>query len=199
MIPCEGQSSLLGALAWLADLPEFEFRPDRGDRHAAGAAVAAELQRRARAAGSPVLVILDNVTDPGMLLAGEQVRRVVNDSDLIRWLATSRLDVAGIGGSAVPVRGIAVPELPVTAGVELIRHYQPVRAGGRTGDFADAAAEQAAAEVVGLLGGFTLALEQVAIHFGAQPGTHPVPAAGRPARGRAGGVGHCGGSTRRPG
>ena len=166
LVRAEGLSDLMVALARLIDEPAFGFDPGREVRAVpfeAGRAVA-ELVRRARAADSRVLVVLDNVTDPG-LLSSDQAR-LLPDGDVVRVVATTRSGESEFG-DRTGVAFVEVGGLSDAEGVRLIREYQPPRhPDAQVGEFASEADEADAWELVGELDGFTLAIEQVAIFLG---------------------------------
>lgn len=180
LLRAEGHADLLALAATLTDAPEFAFVPTpeiARDPQLLGRAVLQELLRRCRHSPTgddqpgAVLVILDNVTDPG-LLAEPQVAQLPRDPQL-RFVATTRLGEPDFVTGRASLAFVPVPELSVDDGLTLIRDHQPVRDDGLPG-FASPAQEQAARDLVALLGGLTLAIEQAAIYLGVHPETSPA-------------------------
>ena len=179
LLRAEGHTDLLALAATLADEPEFALGPTpeiAHDPHLLGRTVLQELLRRCRQSPTgddqtgAVLVILDNVTDPA-LLAEPQVAHLPRDPQF-RFVATTRLGEPDFASSRGYLAFVPVPELSVEDGLALIQDHQPVRDDGLPG-FAGPAQEQAARELVSLLGGLTLAIEQSAIYLGVHPETSP--------------------------
>jgi tetratricopeptide (TPR) repeat protein len=121
-----------------------------------------ELHTRTDAANRPrvearLLLILDNVSEPTLLSAG-QLARMVRE-DWFQVIATTRLDPHEFGGDAATLSTIPVDDLPEADALALIAEFQPEKR------FASAAEEAAAREIVRELGGFTLAIELVAAYL----------------------------------
>lgn len=170
-VRAEGQTNLLSALAQLADDPNL-FGPDQQrmqrDPETDGKAVLYELQRRTRETNSNVLLILDNVSHPGAL--SSHTMRLLPSDGRVRIVATSRLGANEFGDH---VATLEVGGLTESEGLELIRQYQPLRQG--IGDFVNEDEEVAAREIVAQLDGFTLAIEQVALHLGMRGAAEYLP------------------------
>ena len=126
-----------------------------------------ELGRRAQAArlaGSETapapaaLVILDNVSEPGLLGATEISK--LPAADWLRIIATTRLDPSAIDPARKILGSVAVDSLDEDNALRLIADHRPEGHPLSAQDEADARA------IVRELGGFTLAVEQVAVFLG---------------------------------
>ena len=193
-VSAAGQTQLLPLLAQLAQdsgflemhgtpgqplrfTPEEEARADKRGRRVLQAmlARAQRLRDDERAAlagggytmepqgGGAVLVILDNVDDPALLSQRElvQLPELNQARDRIRFLATSRL-----GRDALTAPGLRIVELGRLSADEsmaLMRSHRRLASGGA--DFPDAGYAAAVEELVRLLDGYTLAVEQVAVYL----------------------------------
>jgi uncharacterized protein YfdQ (DUF2303 family) len=158
-------------LATLADDPLFGFDPgEQESMDTVGRMVVAELQRRSDADGGSTLVILDNVSEADLLSGPET--DLLPAHDRLHFLATTRLGEPDFPSGKGRLGFLALGGLTHLEGMALIRDHQPRRAEGLP-DFADEKQESAAADLVALLDGFTLALEQVAIYLGIHPETSP--------------------------
>ena len=104
-----------------------------------------------------LLLILDNVSEPALLSAGQLARMV--QEDWFQVIATTRLDPHEFGGDAATLSNIPVDDLPEADALALIAEFQPEKR------FASPAEEAAAREIVRELGGFTLAIELVAAYL----------------------------------
>ena len=194
VLGAENKKELLPLIGELAYAPELGYRPTEPERHdpaLLGRAVLAELQRRAEQAtlkrrqewsagkqlGSipndavypadraAALLILDNVSETGLLSAAQLA--ALPRADWLRIIATTRLDAARLDPSGKSLAHIAVDSLAVEDALALVRDHQPDQ------HFASAAEEAAAREIVRELGGFTLAIEQIAIYLGVHPEIAP--------------------------
>jgi len=174
LVGCAGATSLAAALSTLdLDLGlTFDDEEKRDDTRAARK-VLAELERRAtegaqaRAGeqtppGPKALLLLDNVDHPDLLQAPQS--DLLTGRPWLHVLATTRRDAEEFGGDPEQLTVLAIDELPDDDAVRLIESYQP---GGR---FANAAERDAARALVKLLGGFTLAVEVVAVYLGERAG-----------------------------
>ena len=176
VLGAEGKKELLPLIGELAHAPELGYRPtdaERTDPALLGRAVLAELQRRAQAvraknpdSATAALLILDNVSEAA-LLSGAQLATLPR-ADWLRIIATTRLDAAGLDPSGKSLAHIAVDSLAEEDALALLRDHQLEQ------QFASAAEEAAAREIVRELGGFTLAVEQVAVHLGLHPELAPA-------------------------
>ena len=127
------------------------------------------------------LLILDNVTEDALLSATQLA--TVPRADWLRIIATTRLDSARLDPAGKSLAHIAVDSLAEEDALALVcDHQAPRDALGRLvravpgadlkdfePRFASAAEAAAAREIVRELGGFTLAVEQVAVHLGLHP------------------------------
>ena len=192
MLRAEGKKEMLSLLGELAYAPELQLRIPKGQRagpRKLGRTVLAELVRRAQQAddkrrreersgtrstddAAAALIILDNVDQAALLSASQLV--ALSGSDRVRILATTRLGRPQLGGGQKFLDLMPVDSLDVETGVALIREHQPPRdAGGWRPDFASRREESAARAIARELDGFTLAIEQVAVHLGLNPGLKP--------------------------
>lgn len=175
VLGAEGKKELLPLIAELADAPEFGYRPTDAERKEPvllGRAVLEELRRRASAArerdpdrGAAVLLLLDNVSEP-VLLALTQLTTFPR-ANWLRIVATTRLGPDQLRVSDKSLAFVAVDSLPEDDSLALMREHQSGQL------FRPDAEEAAAREIVRELGGFTLAVEQVAVHLGLHPEISP--------------------------
>jgi tetratricopeptide (TPR) repeat protein len=175
-VDADGAIDVLAAVSALALSPELglEVREEHlQDRQWLGRRVLARLGElteaaRARDAGSAAcLVLLDNVSEPELL--SESQLAVLPDQPWFHLAVTTRLGVGDIGtaGTRGSVAMIEVGRLAVEDAVALIREHQPARDAARLhSDFSSPAEEDAARQVVDLLDGYTLAVEQAAVYLG---------------------------------
>jgi tetratricopeptide (TPR) repeat protein len=181
-VDADGQTEVLEAVSALAFSPELgiavsdEQLKDRtwlGRRVLArlkeltdtATATARESVSDATAAGC--LLLLDNVSEP-QLLAAEQLA-MLPDRAWFHLVVTTRLGISDVGaaGSRATVAMIEVGRLAAGDALKLIREHQPARDAARLQpDFSTAAQESAAEQIVDLLDGYTLAIEQAAVYLG---------------------------------
>ena len=161
-VRCEGRDDLRMALVSLAGARDLEFEfsdEEKKDLDLTFERVLRELKRRADAATpSRVLLILDNVDRPKLLEPAQTAR--LPQADWLHLVATTRLGEHELFGKQTDRAFLPVDELPEADALALIESYQP---GGR---LHDAAERGAAAEIVRLLGRFTLAVEAAAVFLG---------------------------------
>jgi tetratricopeptide (TPR) repeat protein len=175
VLGAEGKREILPLLGELAVDPQFGYRPadaERNDPVLLGRAVLAELQRRAEAlrakdpdAPAAALVLLDNVSEAGLLSPAQLAS--LPRADWLRLIATTRLGRDPLRASGKSLAFIAVDSLDEASALALIRDHQPSQR------FTSPAEEASAREIVRELGGFTLAVEQVAVHLGLHPEIAP--------------------------
>jgi tetratricopeptide (TPR) repeat protein len=175
-VDADGATDVLEAISALALSPELglEVREEHlQDRRWLGRRVLARLGElteaaRARDAGSAAcLVLLDNVSEPELL--AESQLAVLPDQPWFHLAVTTRLGVGDLGaaGTRGSVAMIEVGRLAVEDAVALIREHQPARDAARLRtDFSSPAEQDAARQVVELLDGYTLAVEQAAVYLG---------------------------------
>jgi hypothetical protein len=161
-VACESQTDLRVALTTLAgtrDL-DFEFTEEQKRNLELGFdRIVRELKARADSVKpGRVLLLLDNVDQP-QLLEPAQIQRLP-ESDWLHVIATTRMGENDLFGSHKDRAFLPVDELPEEDAIALIERYQP------EGEFPDDAAREAAREIVGLLGRFTLAVETAAVFLG---------------------------------
>jgi tetratricopeptide (TPR) repeat protein len=169
-INAANQRDLRTCLASLIDDPRFPQPPERStddeDRYAWALHALREAARQRREqdpdGGGQVLILLDNVDHPALLGANQRVH--VANSPWLSLLATTR-ESAAAWSNADRLAVLPLDALDPEDALALIREWQPNHA------FASTDEEAAAEELCGLLGGFTLAVEQAAIHLGTQAGT----------------------------
>jgi hypothetical protein len=169
MIGCAGERSLAGAIRKLdCELGITLSEEEKRDDVRAARRILAVLETKAREGAAAranesdpseprTLLLLDNVDDAA-LLQPPQADLVSNR----RWLhvvATTRLGGGEIGVDPERQTLVPVDELPVEDAVRMIESHQPC------GCFPDEAEREAAREIAKLLGGFTLAVEVVAVYL----------------------------------
>jgi tetratricopeptide (TPR) repeat protein len=155
---CEHVADLRVALLQLAGPMGFEFSEEENKSLAlAFERVLRELDRRDRC-----LLVLDNVSDPGLLEPG-YLDRLPRDGR-VDLIATTRLAPASIPGSAQDQTFVAVDELPEEDALALLRSHQP------EGRFVNQTEDDEAGAIARLLEGFTLAIETAAIYLGRHAG-----------------------------
>ena len=174
LVGCAGETSLASALRRLdLDLGLTLNDAEKRDDTLAARRVLTELERRAidgaRSRSSEkdppqpkALLLLDNV-DHSELLQSPQ-------SDLLtgrQWLhvlVTTRSTVDDFGNDPEHLSVLSIDELPDEDALRLIESYQP------DGRFPTEQERAVALALVELLGGFTLAVEVVAVHLGERAG-----------------------------
>lgn len=169
-INAANQRDLRNCLATLIDDPRFPQPPERStddeQRYAWVLYALNEAARQRREqdpeGGGQVLILLDNVDHPELLGANQRVH--VTNSPWLSLLATTR-ESAAAWSNADRLAVLPLDALDPEDALALIREWQPNHA------FASTDEEAAAKELCSLLGGFTLAVEQAAIHLGTQAGT----------------------------
>jgi hypothetical protein len=176
----EGKGEILPLLGELCAELQIPLGADPDETAAArGGRVLAELKRRALAAASQdpdrraaCLVILDNVSQPA-LLAEPQVALVPRE-DWLRVVVTTREGPEKFAASRRnSLAFIAVDALGEDDAARLIEDHQ-VETGGHWPAASAAADAVAAREIARELGGFTLAVESVAIYLGLHPEIRPA-------------------------
>jgi tetratricopeptide (TPR) repeat protein len=162
-VRCAGQNDLRLALAELATPMGFDFSDDeRKDPDLQLDRVRRELKERADAAEPHrCLLLLDNVDRPELLSPAFIAR--LNPGDWLHILATTRLGEHELSGSSADRTFLPVDELSPDEALTLIETYQPGKL------FPSDAERDAAAEIVKLLGCFTLAVESAAVYLGQHP------------------------------
>ena len=183
----EGKTELLPLIGELAWEPAFGLSPTELERNAPellGRRVLDHLKQRAEAMkardpdqGGACLLLLDNITEPS-LLSGTQLSTLPK-SPWLRIVATTRLNVSAQGNSLTV---LALDSLDEDSALSLIRDLQPPRDARREivtdirqgrPEFISEAEEAAAREIVRSLGGFPLAVEQIAHYLGYHPEVLP--------------------------
>jgi tetratricopeptide (TPR) repeat protein len=170
----EGAPALLPLIGNLAFAPEFSYTPtetEKSDPSLLGRRVLVELERRIRKqreedpdGAAAVMILLDNVTVPSLFSSAELA--TLPETDWLRVAGTSRYGPERFRESR---RLTLIPLNPLTEedAFGLLREHQPDQR------FSSEAAEQAARQIAGMLGGFTLAIEQVAVYLGLHPDVTP--------------------------
>jgi tetratricopeptide (TPR) repeat protein len=171
-LAAEGKKELLSLLGELAFVPAFGYTPseeEKKDANRLGQTVLEELckrcqGRRAEPRERPeesraALIILDNVSEPELLSAA-QLANLPRRANWLRIMATTRLGPERLAKSVKQLATVAVDSLNEEDALILIHDHQPDQR------FPNAVEEAAAAGIVRELGGFTLTVEQAAVHFG---------------------------------
>ena len=196
-LAAEGKKDLLpliGELAWERALGFTPSEAEKSDPVLLGRGVLEHLKARAATArdanpecgvaappkAAAALLLLDNVSEPG-LLSPAQLATLPGGmgAGWLRIVATTRLDLSA---QKDRLALLAVDALDEDSALSLIRDHQPPRdarrrivpdlSQGEPG-FAGQAEEAAARQIVRALGGFTLAVEQVALYLGLHPEVAP--------------------------
>jgi tetratricopeptide (TPR) repeat protein len=188
-VDADGQTDILEAVSTLAFSPELGISvsdEQLKDRTWLGRRVLARLKEltetatdQARtddpdAGAAGCLLLLDNVSEPVML--AESQLAVLPDQSWFHLIVTTRvgLDDVGAAGTLASVAMIEVGRLDDDDALALIREHQPARDTARLQpDFSSAVEEEAAENIVDLLDGYTLAVEQAAVYLGT-PGKEPT-------------------------
>ncbi len=159
LLRCEGKPTLRDAVLGQSDFTAL-FRDRISDEERKQpdtyfAAVTASLRDRLDQMGH-VLLVLDNVTDPALLLH-HQTKDLTALGPKLHLLATTRLVPPADGKG----NWLSLGQLPDDDALDLLEKYR---------SFASDAERAAARRIVKRLGGFTLAVELVAAHLAAHPG-----------------------------
>jgi hypothetical protein len=159
-VRCEGKDDLGSAIVQLAAPLGIEFTDvEKLDLDAQFSKVLAALRRLAEThEPHRCLLLLDNVDQP-KLLQPTETQRLPGD-EWLHVIATSRLGEAELFGRHKDRMFLPVDELPESDAVDLLRSYQSGES------FKSAAEQQAACEIVRLLGRFTIAVETAAVYLG---------------------------------
>jgi len=174
LVGCAGETSLASALRRLdLDLGLTLNDAEKRDDTLAARRVLAELERRAIEGATArsgekdppqpkALLLLDNVDHPALLQPPQS--DLLTGRQWLHVLATTRSGAEDFGNDPETLMVLSIDELPDDDALRLIENYQP---GGR---FPNQQEREAALELVKLLGGFTLAVEVVAVHLGERAG-----------------------------
>jgi tetratricopeptide (TPR) repeat protein len=174
LIGCAGENSLAAAVRRLdLDLGITLNDAEKRDDTLAARRVLAELERRtiedAKARSGEkdppqpkALLLLDNVDNPELLQPPQS--DLLTGRQWLHILATTRSGTEEFGNDPECLTVLSIDELPEDDALRLIESYQPY------GRFPSSQERQAALELVKLLGGFTLAVEVVAVHLGERAG-----------------------------
>jgi tetratricopeptide (TPR) repeat protein len=173
-LAAEGKRELQPLLGELAFVPQFGYTPsdaEKADATRLGQAVLEQLRKRCEArraeprkepgdvGNAAALIILDNVSE-AELLSVAQLATLPHPANWLRLVATTRLGPERLAKSSKQLATVAVDSLDEEDALTLIRDHQPDQR------FPNATEESAAREIVREMGGFTLAVEQVAVHLG---------------------------------
>ena len=173
-VDADGHTNMLAAISTLAPevgLNAAEEQPV--DRQVVGRLVLDRLTALTATAGAndpdraACLLLLDNVSE--LELLSESQLALLPREPWLHLLATTRLGTSDVGsaGSKASVATIEIGPLAHDDALELIREHQPARDLARLfPDFTSPAEEAAAREIVTLLDGYTLAVEQAAVYLG---------------------------------
>ncbi len=174
IVGCAGESNLASAIRRLElDLGVSLNEGEKRDDALAARRILAELERRAiEGARSRFnetdrvlpksLLILDNVDAPALLQPPEF--DLLTGRQWLHVLATTRRGPEEFGNDSEQLTLLSIDELPEDDAVRLIESYQP------GGSFPSQQERDSAHELVKLVGGFTLAVEVVAVHLGERAG-----------------------------
>jgi tetratricopeptide (TPR) repeat protein len=175
-VDADGHKDVLEAISTLEKYPELDLTvtaEQRADPRWLGRLVLKRLDEWVAVARAKdpdtaaCLLLLDNVSELE-LLSGSQLRNIRREKWL-HLLATTRLGDGDVGavGSKAPVAMLPISPLNAEDALELIREHQPARDQARLfPEFSSPAEESAARQIVALLDGYTLAIEQAAVHLG---------------------------------
>jgi tetratricopeptide (TPR) repeat protein len=157
---CEGQENLRRVIAQLATPLGIEFNePERVDLDKQCERVLMRLRELADKAEPPrCLLVFDNV-DKAKLLEPAQAK-CLPSAAWLQAIVTTRLGEAELCASDGSFAFLPVDSLPEVDAVDLIESRQPGRTFRRDDE------SRSALEIVRLLGGFTLAVETVAVFLG---------------------------------
>ena len=190
-LAAEGKKELLPLIGELAWEPALKFVPtetQKNDPVLLGRAVLEDLKTRAAAVkdndpdkSAAALILLDNVSETA-LLSSAQLATLPGglSAGWLNIVATTRLDVTEQKDRLALV---AVDSLDDESALSLIRDHQPPRDAQRQivadlsqgePNFAGPEEEEVARGIVRALGGFTLAIEQVAIYLGLHTEVSPT-------------------------
>ena len=200
-LQAEGKKELLpliGDLAWERALGFTPTEAEKNDPALLGRGVLEHLKQRCQSlplpshAPAPILlsshhsclILLDNVSDPD-LLSPAQLATLPGGSGAhwLRIVATTRLDIRA---QKDRLDTLAIDALDEATALQLIEDHQPYRDAAKrivldpaqavpkgVPTFASDTEREAARQIVQALGGFTLAIEQVAIFLGIHPEISP--------------------------
>lgn len=186
----EGKKELLPLIGELAAEPQLGFKPsaaEKKDPALLGCGVLVHLQQRVEAVnardpdkGAAALLLLDNVSESALLSPAQLA--TLPRADWLRLMATTRLGPETLRAHQSQLALLAVDSLDEDSALALLRNHQPPRDArgsivadsvvGITG-FASRNEDNAAREIARALGGFTLAIEQVAVFLGLHPEIAP--------------------------
>ncbi len=147
LVRCDGRPDLRIAMLDLSERFTDQVSDEQRMTPESHCAAILECLRRLLVEKGRILLVLDNVTEPGLLQA-QHLDLLTSFGSQLHVLATTRLP-AGTGGS---VNWVALGELWPDEGMALLEKHR---------GFADDGERQAAREIVRRLGGFALALELV--------------------------------------
>jgi len=174
LLSCAGETNLASVIRKLnIDLHISLSETEKRDDKLAANHVLAELERRAivstknpsnekQSLQPKVLLLLDNVDTPGLLQTPQS--DLLTGRQWLHVLATTRCGAEDFGNDPEHLTVLSVDELPEDDALRLIESYQP------SGRFQTSQDRAAALALVKLLGGFTLAVEVVAVYLGERAG-----------------------------
>jgi tetratricopeptide (TPR) repeat protein len=173
LVGCANQKTLAAAIQSLdVDLGITLDEAEKRDEERAAKRVLAELESRARQGAQArageqeppqpkALLILDNVQSGEMLQPPQT--DLVTGKPWLHVIVTTRMSGENFGHDPERQTMLVVDELPLDDAVLLIESYQP------SGCFRDESERAAAHEIAEILGGFTLAVEVVAVFLAEKP------------------------------
>jgi tetratricopeptide (TPR) repeat protein len=174
LVGCAGKTTLAAALRELDIYLKIQLSSsENNDDTRAAKRILAELEKLAREGAAArsgemnpppprTLLLLDNVEDAALLQT--QQTDLISGKSWLHVVATTRLPEADLSQSPNQHTLLCVDELAVEDAVRLIERYQPGEC------FPNKSERAAAVKIARLLGGFTLALEVVAIYIGERRG-----------------------------
>jgi tetratricopeptide (TPR) repeat protein len=168
LVRCEGQDNLATVLLQLATPLRIEFNDlEKKDPELGVRRILSELEARTASVRTEkhphpaCLLIFDNVDKPALLAPAQTAR--LPKAPWLHILATTRLGQDQLFERQPDRQFLALDELEEEDALLLIRKLQP------GGEFASHAESEAARAIVRRLGGFTLAVEAVAVYLGVHP------------------------------
>jgi tetratricopeptide (TPR) repeat protein len=174
-VDADGHTDLLEAVSTLTRFPELGMSDgeDNKDQQLLGRRVLGRLGELHSTAENTdpdtaaCLLLLDNVSETELLSTRQLA--VLPQEPWLHLLVTTRLGENDVGaaGSKASVATIPIGPLHAEDALELVREHQPARDSSRLRpDFSSPAEEEAARQIVALLDGYTLAVEQAAVYLG---------------------------------
>ena len=174
LVKCAHQESLASAIRTLDVNLGITFdEADKQNEERAAKRILAELESRARQGAEAragerhppqprVLLLLDNTTASTILQPPDT--DLISGKNWLHVIATTRMSGEDFGHDPDRQKLVAIDELPIEDAVRLIESHQP---GGR---FPNETEQKAAYHISEILGGFTLAVEVIAVFLAEKKG-----------------------------